>query len=73
MMDINEAIMEEENLDKVKADILNFQDSIYEPVKPIVENYKDGITTTDELLMIKEYYYKKKYLLRLEQQLAGIP
>lgn len=73
MMDINEAIMEEGNLDKVKADISNLQDSIYEPVKPVIENYKDGITTTDELLMVKDYYYKKKYLHRLEQQLAGMP
>lgn len=73
MMDINEAIMEGGDAEKLQADISNLQESIYKPVKHIIENYNEGITTTDELLMVKDYYYKKKYLHRLEQQLAGIP
>jgi len=34
------------------------------------ENYQEGITSEKELLQVKEYYYKKKYLDRIHKQLA---
>lgn len=55
--------------ENVKSIISNFQNEIYEPVKQIVEHYQEGITTEKELLQVKEYYYKKKYLSRI---LAGM-
>lgn len=54
---------------KLKSIISNFQNEIYEPVKQIVEHYQEGITTEKELLQVKEYYYKEKYLNRI---LAGM-
>jgi molecular chaperone HscB len=55
--------------EKIKSIIRNFKNEIYEPVKQIVEHYQEGVTTQKELLQVKEYYYKKKYLNRI---LAGI-
>jgi molecular chaperone HscB len=50
---------------KLKQAIAKFEDEIYQPVKHIVEEYEEGKTTTAELLKVKEYYYKKKYLNRI--------
>ncbi|MGB3153926.1 MAG: hypothetical protein WBB06_04965, partial [Chitinophagaceae bacterium] len=52
--------------------LAELQEEIYEPVKKIVEHYKEGITTEKELLQVKEYYYQKKYLDRIRHQLAGM-
>ena len=49
--------------------IERFEKEIYEPVKEIVEHYKEGTTTEKELLQVKEYYYKKKYLKRIRKEL----
>jgi molecular chaperone HscB len=48
---------------------MNIEKELYEPVQNIIENYKEGITTQKELLQVKDYYFKKKYLQRLYQQL----
>jgi len=53
----------------IQSTIDRLQTEIYEPVKGIVENYKDGITTEKELLQVKEYYYKKKYIDRIRKEL----
>ena len=70
MMDLNEEVMEGgENIHpKVEA----LKKEIYEPVKQIVDNYKEGITTEEELLQVKRYYYQKKYLNRITGQLNGM-
>lgn len=53
----------------VKTQIANVETEIYEPVEAIITHYTEGITTEKELLQVKDYYYKKKYLTRI---LAGI-
>ena len=47
-------------------------EEIYEPVKEIVEHYQEGAVSEKELLQVKEYYFKKKYLDRIRQQLKGM-
>ncbi len=77
VMEINEALMELEpgadttEIPQLESRIAELETEIYEPVKEIVEHYKEGITTEKELLQVKEYYYKKKYLQRIEAQLKG--
>ncbi len=44
---------------------------IYGEVSGIIENYNDGTVTHAELLKLKEYYYKKKYLHRILERLEG--
>jgi molecular chaperone HscB len=73
VLEINEKLMDAEDDPELKSDlqseILDLQAEIYDPVKGIVEHYQDGVTTEQELLRVKEYYYKKKYLHRIQQQL----
>jgi len=75
VLEINEKLMDAEDDPGLKLSlqsaINNLQSEIYESVKEIIEHYKDGITTEKELLQVKEYYYKKKYLHRIQQQLNG--
>jgi molecular chaperone HscB len=77
VMEINEALMELEpgdasaEIPRIESRIAELETEIYEPVKEIVEHYKEGSTTEKELLRVKEYYYKKKYLQRIEAQLKG--
>jgi molecular chaperone HscB len=62
-----------ETLTNLQSKLDNLQIGIYDPVKEIVEHYQEGITTEKELLQIKDYYFKKKYLNRIHQQLTGKP
>jgi molecular chaperone HscB len=72
VLEINERLMDGDATDNsdLQSTILNLQSSIYAPVKEIVDNYKEGITTEEELLQVKEYYYKKKYLDRIKKELS---
>ncbi len=72
MMDLNEQAMEiadETDAAKLKESIFQHQKEIYEPVETIMANYQEGISTEKELLQVKEYYFRKKYLNRI---LAGL-
>jgi molecular chaperone HscB len=75
VLEINEQLMDADDTSAkqgLQSTIHNLHAEIYDPVKKIVEHYKDGITTVKELLQVKEYYYKKKYLDRIQRQLAGM-
>ena len=76
VLEINEKLMDAGDDPELKLSlqsaINNLQSDIYDPVKETVEHYKDGVTTEEELLQVKEYYYKKKYLHRIQQQLNGM-
>ena len=71
MMELNEQLteakMEEDRsaIATLKKTVDSHEKEIYSQVKAIVENYEDGTTTADELLKVKEYYFKKKYLNRI--------
>lgn len=71
VLEINESLMDtEDGIDpELLTKIENLQLEIYEPVKDIVENYNDSSVTEKQLLQVKEYYYKKKYLDRIRKQL----
>jgi molecular chaperone HscB len=73
VLEINEQLMDSDDSSVVaglKNSINNLQQEIYEPVKPVIENYKEGITAEKELLQVKEYYYKKKYIDRIRKELG---
>jgi molecular chaperone HscB len=72
VMDLNEQaldVSEQADIDRLTQTIHQFQQEIYEPVAKIVADYQEGVTTKEELLQVKEYYFRKKYLDRL---LAGL-
>jgi len=75
VLEINENLMDTDNSQAnaaLRSTINNLQNEIYAPVKDIVEHYQEGVTSEEELLQVKEYYYKKKYLDRIRRQLAGM-
>ena len=75
VLEIHEQLMDvddKEIASNIRSRIQNLQTEIYEPVKEIVEHYQEGHTSEKELLQVKEYYYKKKYLQRIQQQLVGM-
>ena len=79
MMEVNEELMDakmegdNKKITSLSSVISNLSNTIYEPVKETVEHYQEGVTTEKELLQVKDYYFKKKYLNRIQQQLAGKP
>ena len=74
VLEINEALMEPDlsRIPGLESRITELQSEIYAPVKEIVEHYKDGVTSEEELLQVKTYYYKKKYLDRIRKQIIEI-
>lgn len=74
ILEINESMMDADDpgvREKVKSAITDLQNEIYAPVHEIMEHYQEGITTEKELLQVKEYYYKKKYIDRIREQLSA--
>ncbi len=76
VMEINEQIMDSSDEPGLKSSlqtqIANLETEIYEPVKEIVEHYSEAGYSEKELLQVKAYYYKKKYLQRIWEQLNGM-
>ncbi len=66
MMELNEEL----NEDSAKH-IEQLESELYKEVQPIIESYNDSSATTADLLKLKEYYYKKKYLQRILDRLEG--
>lgn len=74
MMDINEQIMElefekdETKLEIIKSDIKQKESELFEAVKPYFEMNPLNILENDYFIL-KEYYYKKKYMNRILERL----
>ncbi|MBL7682028.1 MAG: hypothetical protein JNK00_01610 [Flavipsychrobacter sp.] len=76
MMDLNESIseyeMDPEN-ETYKNDahnMLNAQLEAWEAdVQPLTEQFEKGNTSKELLLQIKDYYFRKKYLLRILERI----
>jgi molecular chaperone HscB len=74
VLEINEQLMDGDDpavQAGIKSAIENLQSEIYEPVEKIITNYQESATSKEELLQVKAYYYKKKYLDRIRRELAG--
>jgi molecular chaperone HscB len=72
MMELNEEMAEADSpeySERMAQKLLSLEKELYEPVQNIIENYKEGVTAEKELLQVKHFYFKKKYLQRLCDQL----
>ena len=66
MMELNEELSENS-----AQQIQELENQLYNGVQTIIENYDDATASTADLLKLKEYYFKKKYLQRILDRLAG--
>ncbi|MCW3092331.1 MAG: chaperone protein HscB [Ferruginibacter sp.] len=64
MMELNEKLAEEDSA-TFKKEVNELYNALYDAVKNIIENYYDSTASTENLLKLKEYYFKKKYLHRI--------
>ena len=74
MMELNEALMEvdDSSLEETETKINQLEKHLYDEVQNIVEYYNEDTTTNEQLLQVKDYYYKKKYLKRILERLEGM-
>ncbi len=72
VMDLNEQVMEvSDDTQKaaLRVQLKQLEDEIFEPIKGLLESYQVGITPKEALLQVKDYYFKKKYLDRIADEL----
>ena len=78
MMDINEPLMElqfdfdEKIYNEISQQLKEKEDSLYNSIADIIENYADNTATPDSLEKVKSYYLKKRYLIRIRENLEKI-
>lgn len=76
MMEINEALMElefdyaESVHQKVLTTVTELEKKLYHNITTIIENYDEQNSNSQELSTIKDYYLKKRYLLRIRENLS---
>jgi molecular chaperone HscB len=76
MMEINEAIMElefdfdEGNFQAIKKNVELFEKNIFAEVQNSLENWSETANNVDILNNVKIFYLKKKYLLRILENLS---
>ena len=78
VMDINEELMELE-MDENQEQLMNVEQKanrlmlkIYEDVAPVMAGYQNGVTTEEEMLQVKDFYFQQKYLQRILDKIRGI-
>jgi molecular chaperone HscB len=75
MMDFNEMLMELEfDFDQAKyrealGRLNEIESKLLEEVKPVLENYDDEKATAGELNTVKDFFFKKRYIWRIKENL----
>jgi molecular chaperone HscB len=65
MMELNESFSDES-----AGTVQELGNRLYADIKDIIENYNNSTTSMEQLLQLKEYYFKKKYLQRILDRMA---
>ncbi len=69
MMELNEALTEVGE-ESVFTSIDEIERDLYEEISSVLNQYDPAKTTREDLMKLKEYYYKKKYLKRILDRLG---
>lgn len=75
MMDINEQLMElefdfdEGTFANISTALTNLEQELWSTVYPTLSGYSEETSDAGELNLVKDYYYKKRYLLRIRENL----
>jgi molecular chaperone HscB len=80
VMELNEQVMElgdrETEPEKTELrksiiqELTDLEQTIYAPIEPLLANYSEATATEKELLQIKDYYFKRKYIDRMKRELV---
>ena len=76
LMDINEKLIElefdpdEEAIADLHRQVLAMEQELLEEIQPIMHAYKDADAPSAALEKLKEFYFKQKYLLRIQEKLS---
>ena len=76
MMDINEQLMELEFdfdqtvFDAVKQGVESAEKELFDEVEGLIQGYDEEKSSPEELNQIKNFYLKKRYLLRIKENLS---
>lgn len=77
MMDINEALLElemdyaPERLEQTAQTLEQWERSLDAAIAPLLERYTDDSPTSrEDLQQVRDYFLKKRYLLRIREKLA---
>jgi molecular chaperone HscB len=70
VLELNELLMEadpgdETSMKNIRKKTEDLNNELYDDIKQILEQYQEGATSEKELLQVKDYYFKKKYLQRI--------
>ena len=58
------------NIEEAKTKAFQLEKNLYHDVQHIIDNYNDDTITEGQLLQVKDYYYRKKYLRRILDRMA---
>ncbi len=65
VMELNEMKMDGAEDESVKAKSSELMQQVFDEVKDVFDGFDESTTSEADLLRLKDYYYKKKYLDRL--------
>lgn len=76
MMEVNEKMMElelsfdEKSYQSIENEMATLDNELEKSIYPVLKDWKiENETSFEELKKVKEYFYKKKYLLRIQNSL----
>jgi molecular chaperone HscB len=74
MMELNESLMATDgsSFEEMETKVSQLEKHLYDNIRNIIEYYSDTNTTTEQLLLVKDYYFKKKYLGRILERMEGM-
>jgi molecular chaperone HscB len=76
MMDINEAMMElefefdAERLQETRRSVESLDQALLKDIQPVLENWTDETGSEADLMRVRDYFFKKRYLLRIFENLS---
>lgn len=73
MLDLNELVLQVEfdpaKKEEVEKHLTDAHENLMQHIQPLLEQYEENTATPEMYAAIKEFYYKRKYLLRIQEQL----
>lgn len=75
MMEVNESLMELQfeqdaaKLEVITQEVESIEQNLLNNVNSILENYNEGVSDEDDLKKVKDFYLKRRYLLRIRESL----